>query len=91
MASGYAFGYMLAVPVPTTLTEGIHARLVLLWAFVLTGAGSIAMVIACLRCRCVGRSLSPDDSWDFKPVLANREALGYTLDSAHRIRAQPHI
>jgi MFS family permease len=28
MASGYAFGYMLAVPVLTTLTDRIDARLV---------------------------------------------------------------
>lgn len=30
MASGYALGYMLAVPVLTTLTDRIDARLVLL-------------------------------------------------------------
>ena len=38
MASGYAFGYMLAVPVLTTLTDRVDARIVLLW-------GSIARVV----------------------------------------------
>lgn len=165
MASGYAFGYMLAVPVLTTLTDRIDARLVLLcgsicsglativfgmfaqgfwsgtaiwslaglgfagaympglkaltdrlpagdtsravtlytssfslgvglsflaaqviadrwgWpaAFVITGVGPIAMVIACL----VMEERKPEPKaghlLNFKPVLSNREALGYIL------------
>lgn len=163
MASGYAFGYMLAVPVLTTLTDRIDARIVLLcgsivsglatvafgvlaegfwsgtiiwsiaglgfagaympglkaltdrlpagdtsravtlytssfsvgvglsflvaqvladrwgWrtAFYVTGAGPIAMVIACLLIE--GRRPAPKAGrlLNFKPVFANREALGY--------------
>ncbi len=165
MASGYAFGYMLAVPVLTTLTDRIDARVVLLcgsivsglatiafgffaqgfwsatavwslagigfagaympglkaltdrlpagdtsravtlytssfsfgvglsflvaqvvadmwgwrWAFLITGAGPIAMVVACFL-----MASRPPETWsgrllDFKPVLKNREALGYIL------------
>lgn len=165
LASGYAFGYMLAVPVLTTLTDRIDARLVLLcgsivsglatiafglfavgfwsgaaiwslaglgfagaympglkaltdrlpagdtsravtlytssfslgvgisflaaqviadgwgwrWAFVLTGAGPIAMVIACLLMDPRRPEPKQGRLLDFKPVLANREALGYIL------------
>ena len=42
MASGYAFGYMLAVPVLTTLTDRIDARLVLLCGSVVSGLATIA-------------------------------------------------
>nr|GAJ34108.1 hypothetical protein BDOA9_0133060 [Bradyrhizobium sp. DOA9] len=45
MASGYAFGYMLAVPVLTTLTDRIDARLVLLCGSVVSGAATIAFGI----------------------------------------------
>ena len=53
MASGYAFGYMLAVPVLTTLTDRIDARLVLLGGSVVSGvAGSAVQVAECLyQCR----------------------------------------
>ncbi len=42
MASGYAFGYMLAVPLLTTLTDRIDARLVLLCGSVVSGLATIA-------------------------------------------------
>ncbi len=42
MASGYAFGYMLAVPVLTTLTDRIDARLVLLWGSIVSGLATVA-------------------------------------------------
>lgn len=42
MASGYAFGYMLAVPVLTTLTDRIDARLVLLCGSILSGLATLA-------------------------------------------------
>lgn len=42
MASGYAFGYMLAVPVLTTLTDRIDARLVLLCGSVVSGLATVA-------------------------------------------------
>jgi MFS family permease len=42
MASGYAFGYMLAVPVLTTITDRIDARLVLLAGSALIAAATIA-------------------------------------------------
>lgn len=42
MASGYAFGYMLAVPVLTTLTDRIDARLVLLGGSIVSGLATIA-------------------------------------------------
>jgi predicted MFS family arabinose efflux permease len=42
MASGYAFGYMLAVPVLTTLTDRIDARLILLSGSVLSALATIA-------------------------------------------------
>lgn len=165
MASGYAFGYMLAVPVLTTLTDRIDARLVLVcgsvvsglatiafgvfahgfwsgtaiwalaglgfagaympglkaltdrlpagdtsraltlytssfslgvglsflaaqviadgwgwrWAFVLTGAGPVAMVIACFLMDARRPEPKQGRLLDFKPVFANREALGYIL------------
>src|SRR5262245_38827979 len=41
MASGYAFGYMLAVPVLTTLTDRIDARLVLLAGSALSGVATV--------------------------------------------------
>jgi len=45
MASGYAFGYMLAVPVLTTLTDRIDARLVLLWGSIVSGLATAAFGI----------------------------------------------
>ena len=39
MASGYTFGYMLAVPVLATLTDRIDARLILLCGSTLERAG----------------------------------------------------
>lgn len=45
MASGYAFGYMLAVPVLTTLTDRIDARLVLLGGSVVSGVATVAFGI----------------------------------------------
>jgi predicted MFS family arabinose efflux permease len=42
MASAYAFGYMLAVPVLTTLTDRIDARLVLLWGSIVSGLATVA-------------------------------------------------
>ncbi|MGX1170269.1 putative MFS family arabinose efflux permease [Bradyrhizobium sp. USDA 372] len=45
MASGYAFGYMLAVPVLTTLTDRIDARLVLLCGSVVSGVATVAFGI----------------------------------------------
>jgi predicted MFS family arabinose efflux permease len=42
MASGYAFGYMLAVPVLTTLTDRIDARLVLLGGSIVSGLATVA-------------------------------------------------
>src|SRR3954467_8086296 len=45
MASGYAFGYMLAVPVLTTLTDRIDARLVLLWGSIVSGFATAAFGI----------------------------------------------
>jgi predicted MFS family arabinose efflux permease len=165
LASGFAFGYMVAVPVLTTLTDRIDARLVLLcgsvvsglatiafgllatgfwsgliiwslaglgfagaympglkalidrlpagdtsravtlytssfslgvgisflvaqlvadhwgWraAFVLTGMGPIAMVTVCLLTEARRPEHKPGRLLDFKPVFANREALGYIL------------
>ncbi|KRQ06203.1 MFS transporter [Bradyrhizobium manausense] len=45
MASGYAFGYMLAVPLLTTLTDRIDARLVLLWGSIASGLATVAFGI----------------------------------------------
>ena len=45
MASGYAFGYMLAVPVLTTLTDRIDARIVLLCGSVASGLATLAFGI----------------------------------------------
>ncbi|MBR0992256.1 MFS transporter [Bradyrhizobium japonicum] len=45
MASGYAFGYMLAVPVLTTLTDRIDARIVLLCGSMVSGLATIAFGI----------------------------------------------
>ncbi len=42
MASGYAFGYMLAVPVLATLTDRIDARIVLLCGSVVSGLATLA-------------------------------------------------
>lgn len=42
MASGYAFGYMFAVPVLTTLTDRIDARLVLLCGSIVSGLATAA-------------------------------------------------
>src|SRR5665213_3904911 len=42
LASGYAGGYMLAVPVLTTLTDRIDARIVLLCGSVASGPATIA-------------------------------------------------
>ena len=42
MASAYAFGYMLAVPVLTTLTDRIDARFILLGGSALSGAATLA-------------------------------------------------
>lgn len=42
MASGYAAGYMLAVPILTTLTDRIDARLILLCGSLLSGLATIA-------------------------------------------------
>jgi predicted MFS family arabinose efflux permease len=42
MASAYAFGYMLAVPVLTTLTDRIDARYILLGGSALSGAATLA-------------------------------------------------
>jgi predicted MFS family arabinose efflux permease len=43
MASSYAFGYMLAVPVLTTLTDRIDARAILLIGSAMSGAATIAL------------------------------------------------
>jgi len=45
MASGYAFGYMLAVPVLTTLTDRIDARIVLLCGSIVSGLATLAFGI----------------------------------------------
>lgn len=45
MASGYAFGYMLAVPVLTTLTDRIDARIVLLCGSIVSGLATAAFGI----------------------------------------------
>ncbi|WP_298871716.1 MFS transporter [uncultured Bradyrhizobium sp.] len=45
MASGYAFGYMLAVPVLTTLTDRIDARIVLLCGSIVSGLATVAFGI----------------------------------------------
>lgn len=45
MASGYAFGYMLAVPFLATLTDRIDARLVLLWGSIVSGLATAAFGI----------------------------------------------
>lgn len=45
MASGFAFGYMLAVPVLTTLTDRIDARIVLLCGSILSGLATLAFGI----------------------------------------------
>ena len=42
LASGYAGGYMLAVPVLTTLTDRIDARIVLLCGSVASGLATVA-------------------------------------------------
>ncbi|WP_245452281.1 MFS transporter [Bradyrhizobium forestalis] len=42
MASGYAFGYMLTVPVLTTLADRIDARLVLFCGLIVSGLATIA-------------------------------------------------
>src|SRR6516165_11386017 len=42
MASAFAFGYMVAVPVLTTLTDRIDARLVLMAGSALSGLATIA-------------------------------------------------
>src|SRR5512134_1589146 len=42
MASAYAFGYMLAVPFLTTLTDRVDARLVLLTGSAASGLATIA-------------------------------------------------
>jgi predicted MFS family arabinose efflux permease len=42
MASGYALGYMLAVPVLTTLTDRIDARIVLLCGSIVSGLATAA-------------------------------------------------
>jgi predicted MFS family arabinose efflux permease len=42
MASGYAFGYMLAVPILTTLTDRIDARVVLLCGSIVSALATIA-------------------------------------------------
>jgi predicted MFS family arabinose efflux permease len=42
MASGYAFGYMLAVPVLTTLTDRIDARRILLIGSIVSGLATLA-------------------------------------------------
>src|SRR5215470_4102951 len=42
MASAYAIGYMLAVPVLTTLTDRIDARLVLLVGSTVSGLSTLA-------------------------------------------------
>src|SRR5215470_8412001 len=42
MASAYAFGYMLAVPLLTTLTDRIDARHVLLAGSALSGLATVA-------------------------------------------------
>jgi predicted MFS family arabinose efflux permease len=42
MASAFAFGYMLAVPILTTLTDRIDARLVLMGGSALCGAATLA-------------------------------------------------
>jgi len=49
------------------------------WAFVLTGAGPIAMVIACLLMDARQPERKQGRLLDFKPVFTNREALGYIL------------
>ena len=45
MASGYAFGYMLAVPLLTTLTDRIDARIVLLCGSIVSGLATVAFGI----------------------------------------------
>ena len=42
MAASYAAGYMVAVPVLTTLTDRIDARLILFWGSLLGGIATIA-------------------------------------------------
>ena len=41
MASGYAFGYMIAVPVLTTLTDRVDARCILLVGSIACGLATV--------------------------------------------------
>jgi predicted MFS family arabinose efflux permease len=48
-------------------------------AFLLTGGGPVAMVIACLLMQVRRPETKAGPLLNFKPVIANREALGYVL------------
>jgi MFS family permease len=45
MASAFAIGYMLAVPVLTTLTDRMDARVVLLWGSALSGLATVSFAV----------------------------------------------
>jgi hypothetical protein len=56
MASGYAFGYMLAVPVLTTLTDRIDVRLVLLRGSIVSGLATLGDLVHCRTWICTRRA-----------------------------------
>src|SRR5436190_1155037 len=79
MASGYTFGYMLAVPLLTTVTDRIDARLVLTAGSALSGVATV-MLATCVRLAPhKPPSSGPGHLLDLRPVLRNRAALGYIL------------
>jgi predicted MFS family arabinose efflux permease len=51
MASAYAFGYMIAVPVLTTLTDRVDARLILAAGSTMSGLATVMFGLALVRQR----------------------------------------
>src|SRR3954469_20040251 len=73
MASGYAFGYMLAVPLLTTLTDRIDARLVLLWGSIVSGLATAAFGIFAQGFWSATAIWSPGRAWICRRLHAGPE------------------
>ena len=81
MASAYAFGYMLAVPLLTTLTDRIDARRVLMVGSAASGIATalFGLLAVCLWLAPCKPAPAHGHLLDFRTVMRNRAALGYIL------------
>ena len=73
--SSFSFGVGISFLAAQLAANGLGWR----WAFILTGLGPVAMLIACAGMEPRAPTPSTGRLLDFRPVLRNRPALGYIL------------